>query len=153
VKKKFIIGNPELTGDENIKVHAVKEIQHSENLISTFHEISAESVSDGYHTMHQLYQHRMALNAFLFKMMYKLDLQVRKEEANDNPLIMKSKLHHDGTMFDGYFVVVAFTNVGQISYHYKLKHWDIFQIPEIDKVPWPFDGHGSKEIIERLLKL
>ena len=80
-------------------------------------------VTDGYHTMSELYEHRMALNAFLFKMMYKLDLQVREDEANEAPYIMKSKLHNDGTMFEGYFIVFVNTNVGQISYHYDLKYY------------------------------
>ena len=110
-------------------------------------------VSDGYHTMSELYEHRMALNAFLFKMMYKLDLQVREDEANEAPYIMKSKLHNDGTMFEGYFIVFVNTNVGQISYHYDLKYWDSFKIPAVERIPYEYDGHGSKEVIERLLKL
>ena len=112
------------------------------------------SPSDGYHTMHELYEHRMALNILLFKMMWMLDVQVRGLiETEQEPLIMKSKLHNDGTMFDGYFIVMAKTEAGQISYHYTLKHWDKFQIPVVDKIPFSFDGHGSKDVIERLLKL
>lgn len=114
----------------------------------------ADEVSDGYHTMHELYEHRMALNVFLFKMMFKLDEQVRGEKAWSQPNIMRSMLHHDGTMFDGYFIVLANTIAGQISYHYKVKHWDKFiDLPIVPKIPVPFDGHGSREVIERLMKL
>lgn len=98
-------------------------------------------VSDGYHTMHELYQHRMALNIALFHWIKK-DYEV-----------VKSKLHYDGTMFDGYFIVAAKTEEGQISYHYKLKHWDKFNLFEVERVPWEYDGHGSLEVIERLIKL
>jgi hypothetical protein len=112
-------------------------------------------VSDGYHTMSELYEHRMALNAFLFKMMYLLDEQTRgKTLATHTPLVLKAKFHNDGTMFPGgYFIVIAHTSAGDISYHYKLEHWDKFQIPEKERVPWAYDGHTPQDTIERLLKL
>ena len=97
-------------------------------------------VSDEYHTMHELYEHRMALNIALFH------AWKRHYEC------MKSKLHNDGTMFDGYFIVMAVTEIGQISYHYKLKYWDKFDLTEVDKTP-PWDGHSPKEVLERLMKL
>lgn len=110
-------------------------------------------VRDEYHSMDELYDHRMALNIFLFKMMFRLDAQVRGSEATNKPYIMKSKLHGDGTMFEGgYFIVMATTNQGQISYHYKLEHWDKFDIPEVERTP-EYDGHTSKDVIERLMKL
>lgn len=109
-------------------------------------------VSDGYHTMHELYQHRMALNIALFNAWNQSILWGNVENDHDIK-VMKSKLHYDGTMFEGYFIVIAITDVGQISYHYKLKHWDKFRIPEVDKIPIPFDGHGSMEVIERLMRL
>lgn len=108
-------------------------------------EIKAESVSDGFHTMEELYEHRLALTVALFNTsIYANDLDIKE--------IMKSKLHHDGTMFEGYFIVMAITDYGQISYHYDLKHWDKFQIPEVERTP-AYDGHTSKDVIERLLKL
>jgi len=109
-------------------------------------EVSAEGLEygDEYHTMHELYQHRMALNIALFNSW---------NEWNDYRIeVMKSKFHYDGTMFDGYFIVMAIGNFGQISYHYKLKHWDKFLIPEVERVP-EWDGHNSSDVIERLMKL
>lgn len=110
-------------------------------------------VSDGFHSMSELYDHRMALNSFLFKMMFKLDQQVRPNTCYTYPNVMKSKYHNDDTMFEGYFIVLANTNEGQISYHYKLEHWDKFDLPEVPKIPFEYDGHKSKDVIERLLKL
>lgn len=101
---------------------------------------------DKYHTMHELYQHRLALTAALFN--YAItgdDLEVKA--------VMKSKLHNDGTMFDGYFIVMMITEEGQISYHYDLKYWDKFQIPEVERIPVPYDGHTGADVIERLLKV
>lgn len=98
-------------------------------------------VSDGYHTMHELYQHRMALTRALF-------VNMKRQYV-----VYKSKLHYDGTMFEGYFIVIMFTEFGQISYHYDLKHWDSFDLSEEPKVHQPFDGHGSLQVLERLMKL
>ncbi len=115
-------------------------------------EIEAESVSDGYHTFEELYDHRLALNVVLFNYI-----------AWHRGGVVKSMLHHDGTMFEGYFVVMMagidfdehlypdMKGAKQITYHYKLEHWDKFKIDMIDKLP-PYDGHTSKDVIERLLE-
>lgn len=102
-------------------------------------------VSDGYHTMHELYEHRMALFAALCNVCI---TSVADYHA------WKSKLHSDGTMFDeGYFIAGIKTPHGQITYHMKIeKWWDRFRVPELDKAP-EYDGHNSKDVIERLLKL
>lgn len=102
--------------------------------------ITCADIFDGYHTMHELYQHRMALNVALFHAL-KRDYYV-----------YKSKLHHNGTMFDGYFIVMAQTLAGQISYHYLLKHWDAFELTEVERAP-EWDGHTPKDVVERLMRL
>jgi hypothetical protein len=104
-------------------------------------------IGDEYHTIHELYQHRMALNVALF------NLIARKK--NHVAVVMKSKLHYDGTMVDGGYFVVLMVHplIGQISYHYQLKHWDKFEIPEVDRISFEYDGHSSKDVMERLLKL
>jgi len=112
-------------------------------------QIQADNVSDGYHTMHELYQHRMALNIALFNSWYDESVP---DGYYSQMQVMKSKLHHDGTMFDGYFIVMALTPHGQISYHYKLEHWDKFKIPEVERTP-EYDDHTSNDVIERLMKL
>lgn len=103
-------------------------------------------VSDEYHTMSDLYEHRMALNIALFNHI------AIYQKYPGGPEVLKSKLHSDGTMFEGYFIVVYNFHF-QFSYHYDLKYWDLFKIPEVERVPWEYDGHTSKDVIERLLKL
>ena len=103
-------------------------------------------VSDGYHTMHELYQHRMYLNIALFSILDQI------YPSYKNARVVKSRKHFDGSMFPGYFIVMAITPSGQISYHYDLKHWSKFDIQEVDKTP-EWDGHGSLEVFERLLRL
>lgn len=113
-----------------------------------------ENPRDEWHTMKELYQHRMALNVALFHAWRQIDLNENLWSDRHRYNVGKSKLHHDGTMFEGgYFIVFAQTPAGQISYHYKLEHWDAFKIPEWDQVPFPYDGHTPNDTIERLLKL
>lgn len=109
-------------------------------------QVEADSVSDGFHTMDELYEHRMALNIALFNMWH-------RHIGEDFVKVMKSRLHSDGTMFEGgYFIVMALTDHGQISYHYKLEHWNKFSIPEVERTP-PYDGHSPEDVIKRLLKV
>ena len=89
------------------------------------------NLSDGYHTYNELYEHRMILFSIICNTYSKL--------------AWKSKLHHDGSMFDGYFVVGIDTKDGQFTYHYELKHWDKFQVKELAKAP-KYDGHTPNDI-------
>lgn len=94
-------------------------------------------ISDGSHTFDELYYHRMILFSII---------------CNDNSsCAWKSWKHHDGTMFDDYFIVGINTPEGQYSYHYHKDHWDRFWINELDFAP-EWDGHQPKDI-ERLLSL
>ena len=93
--------------------------------------------SDGYHTFDELYEHRMYLFAVI---------------CNQNPKkAWKSYKHHDGTMYDDYFIVGVTTAEGDYSYHYHKDHWDQFNVKEVDFVP-EWDGHKPSDIT-RLLSL
>ena len=92
--------------------------------------------SDGYHTFNELYHHR----AVLFSVI-----------CNSRPEISwKSKLHHDGTMYDGMFIVGIQTSQGQATYHYNIDpYWEMFSVPELPAAP-EWDGHTSDQAIERI---
>lgn len=94
-------------------------------------------VSDGSHTFDELYHHRMILFAVI--------CNTYKEHA------WKSWKHHDGTMFDDYFIVGIDTPHGQYSYHYHKDNWDYFQVMERVLAP-KWDGHKPEDI-RRLLSL
>lgn len=99
---------------------------------------NTDDIYDGYHTFGELYYHRMVLFLTI-------------QKANKK-ISWKSKKHHDGTMFSGYFVVGIDTPKGQYSYHYELKFWDVFEdIKELDFAP-EYDGHKPSDI-DRLLSL
>ena len=96
-------------------------------------------MSDGYHTFNELYHHR----AVLFSVIV----------ANYREIAWKSKLHHDGTMYDGMFIVGIDTPWGQASYHYDIDpYWNMFDCEEREAAP-EWDGHTPDEAIERIGKL
>ena len=97
-----------------------------------------DNVSDGYHTFGELYHHR----SILF-----LGLCMACKDRS-----WKSKLHSDGTMYDGMFIVGLNTQDGPVTYHFDMKYWDIAtQIPEIEKAP-EWDGCSPQEGLKRLVK-
>jgi len=102
-------------------------------------ETGIGDLSDGYNTFNELYHHR----AILFSVI-----------CNEHPDISwKSKLHHDGTMFDGMFIVGINTPEGQATYHYDINpYWDMFRVRELEKAP-EWDGHTSEQAIERIAGL
>ena len=97
-------------------------------------------ISDGYHTFNELYRYRMLYNAAFFNLLPK-------------EIVHKSKRHHDGEecFGGGWFIVMANLPTGQISNHYELKDWDLFQIPE-KEIADEWDGHTPQEAAERLHK-
>lgn len=144
----FRVYAPRLINSSECTIHAERIAYGGENDgYIEYIEIEAEQIGDEYHTMHELYNHRMALTVALTATIAR----------GCDGWSIKSKLHSDGTMFDGYFVVVivfgfADEKPEQVSYHYELKYWDSFNIPEVERAP-EYDGHTSKDVIERLMRL
>lgn len=101
-------------------------------------KLKTGNLSDGYHTYNELYHHR----AILFSVI-----------VNQNKEIAwKSKKHHDGTMYDGMFIVGVNTPQGQYSYHYDIEpYWNMFDCKELDNAP-VWDGHEPKDI-DRLISI
>ncbi len=105
--------------------------------------LDPKDVSDGYHTFQELYDHRIALFLALCRTInYEAD-------------VWRSKLHSDGSMFDGCFVVGIETKPGrQITYHLPIKRWgDTEFIREYEKAPCVYDGHTPQDVLERLKNL
>lgn len=93
--------------------------------------ISVKGISDGYHTFDELYYHRAVL--------FSLVCKANKEHA------WKSRLHSDGTMWDGLFIVGITTPEGNYTYHYHDERWDMFDVKELEKAP-EYDGHLPSDI-------
>lgn len=130
---------------EKFIANGVKDFKWSSNPNQL--EIECEEISDEYHSMHELYQHRMALTVALCNCLTEME--------PDDIEVFRSLLHNDGTMFEGYFIImIVIGDIGQVSYHYKLEHWNKFKnIFTVEKCPYSYDGHTSKDVIERLMKL
>lgn len=96
-------------------------------------------LSDGYHTFNSLYDQRVVLFATLCNAF--------------KGLFWKSKKHSDGEdcFGGGWFIVGVTTPKGNYTYHYELKHWDMFKCEVLDKAP-EHDGHTDKDV-KRLLSL
>lgn len=101
-------------------------------------------ISDGYHTFDELYDYRMLYNAMLFNEWYK----------NRQYYVHKALYHNDGTLcFNGnYFIVVALLPTGQISNHYPMKYWDMFNIINTGKALFEYDGHTPQDVHDRLVE-
>lgn len=94
------------------------------------------STSDGYHTFDELYHHRAVLFSVIVAMF--------------RGLSWKSLHHHDGTMYDGMFIVGIDTPAGPATYHYDVEpYWDMFPCRVLDRAP-EWDGHTPDDAIERI---
>lgn len=101
-------------------------------------EINGDT-SDGSHTFNELYHHRAVLFSVIVKAF--------PDKA------WKSKVHHDGTMYDGMFIVGIETPNGQATYHYYIDpYWNMFECQELERAP-EWDGHTPQEAIDRIGKL
>lgn len=103
-------------------------------------------ISDGYHTFDDLYEYRMLYNACFFTMLAGMP---------GNPYkVHKSYFHHDGKMpfGGGWFIVMATLPAGQISNHYPLKYWHLFDIPQ-QAIADKWDGHTSEQAKMRMWDL
>lgn len=104
-------------------------------------EMGTGETSDGYHTFNELYEFRKIFNAALFN----------EWQKQGKYMVHKSKKHSDGELCfgGGWFIVMAQLPTGQISNHYELKDWDLFQVDELEKsAKW--DGHTAQDVAVRL---
>ena len=100
------------------------------------------NISDGYHTFNELYEYRLLYNAAFFN-------ELARRGVCD---VHKSKRHSDGEIPFGdpkWFIVVAELPTGQISNHYEMKDWDLFQVPEKERSN-TWDGHDPRDVAKRL---
>jgi len=122
----------------------LKEAQKSvDALDATGSPCDREMISDGFHTFKELYDHRIAL--FVALCGY---LAIMGNEARP---VWRSKLHADGSSYDGWFIMGICKEAGnQISYHLPLSYWDECEFAEeLERSP-KWDGHTPADVVERL---
>ena len=122
--------------------------KHIEGIQAEINELirASESVGelrDGYHSFNELYRFRMLYNAALFN-------EWARQGKYD---VHRSTSHYEGDecFGGGWFIVVAQLPTGQISNHYELIYWDLFnEVPAVDKAKHPWDRHNPKDVEARM---
>lgn len=107
------------------------------------------SVSDGYHTFDELYDHRITLYIALCR-----TFKFAAESEGGNSQVWRTYNHSDGSTMEGWFVLGIGKEPGkQITYHLPLNRWvETDFAEELDKAP-EFDGHTSADVLVRLKEL
>jgi len=103
------------------------------------YSILPTDISDGYHTFDELYEHRVILFIAL--------MQCHKDKS------WKSKLHSDGSKFEGWFIGGINKQEGsQITYHLPESYWSEVDVETLERAP-NFDGHTSQNVLTRISNL
>src|ERR1035441_4643794 len=94
-------------------------------------------ISDGFHTFDELYEHRGLLFLAL-------------QRAHPD-LAWCSRLHEDGSMFEGWFVAGLDLPPGPITYHFPQRLWPLAVAcaRELPRAP-KWDGHTPAQALDRL---
>ncbi len=104
---------------------------------------------DSYHTFDELYEHRIQLFMALCRYF------IQGKASYDSRNVWRSKLHSDGSKFDGWFILgIAKEKGNQITYHLPNRYWNdcVKFSEELEKAP-EFDGHTSDDVLNRINKL
>jgi len=124
-----------------IRLKQKSEIETSPPVPSEFTDWKVGDVSDGFHSFDQIYEHRCLL--FLATIAAFSNQKTIAEHC------WKSRLHHNGEMFDGWFVAGINLQEAPISYHLPLRMWNGCVALEIDRAP-EWDGYTSQDVSDRL---
>lgn len=120
----------------------MEEVEIDSKLVKRFEliENGANLISDGYHTFGELYEHR---NILFLSFLDNCDLNRIKA--------WRSQKHHDGSSYDGWFIIGCNLNDQQISYHLPMELWKCCDwLKTYDVAPVPWDGHTSQDVLNRL---
>lgn len=114
-------------------------------------------VSDGYHTMDELYEHRVTLFIALARACITLDVISKTEGLKTRLPVWRSKRHSDGELCFGtgtQFVLGIGDKAGEyITYHIPIELWEETEFAQtLEKAP-EWDGHTSADVLERLKNL
>lgn len=101
----------------------------------------AAAASDGFHTFGELYRHR--------NLLYLAWLKDRASRYDTES--WRSRLHHDGGGYPGWFIVGEVVCGKQITYHLPDDLWELASfLPEHPRAPVPWDGHSPSDVLTRL---
>jgi hypothetical protein len=98
-------------------------------------------ISDGYHTFGELYEHRITLYIALCRKLPK-------------DRVWRTQTHSDGSVLKGWFVLGVDYKAGeQITYHLPMSKWQETDFAETLVKSPEYDGHTSKDVLQRLSEI
>ena len=116
-------------------------------------KMDKNQISDGYHTFGELYEHRITLYIALLKAKSEIMDGMGCDYVYKND-IWRSKVHSDGSVWEGWFLLGIFTEPGkQITYHLPISEWDNCSFATTRAQAPEFDGHTSADVLTRLKQL
>jgi len=110
-------------------------------------------VSDGFHNMDELYDHRIELFITLARTVRQIsDYCFVISGISIN--VWRSKKHSDGSEYEGWFILGIHRDKGlQKTYHLPISRWSDTDFADtLDMAP-EYDGHTSADVLNRLKKL
>lgn len=130
----------------------------------TIKGLDTMQISDGSHTMNELYDHRIELFIALCRFVQRENEMIlehdkfikgfgyKKEDIKN--CVWRSKLHSDGSSYDDWFILGIGKEEGlQATYHLPIERWKETDFAEtLDRAP-EWDGHTPADVLERLRKL
>lgn len=116
--------------------------------------VKDKSISDGYHTFDELYEHRNRLFITICAMIARINVFAWQYYSVHPINIIRSKLHHDGSGYAGYFILMINGDVPgeQISYHLPDKYWEACSFAKVVPAAPEWDGHTPNDVLERLFE-
>ena len=93
------------------------------------------TISDGYHSFDELYEHRHRLYLTIVTLLPEL--------------AWASRTHADGSSYEGWFVLGMTLPAGQVSYHLPDRFWQEVVDLGVVRPPPEFDGHTSADVLAR----
>lgn len=107
-------------------------------------------ISDGYHTMSELYEHRNKLFIVLCSEISKNP----QYQTGKKSQVWRSKRHSDESYYSGWFIMGIGKESGeQITYHLPESLWGKTDFADtLEKAP-QYDYHTSNDVLNRLMDL
>lgn len=124
------------------------KLEESINQLIKSSDADTNLISDGYHSFKELYEHRIHLFIALCNVIE------NHCDFTDLPTVWRSKLHSDGSLYPGWFILGIGQNQGeQITYHIPEKYWGEIECRHtLDRAP-EFDGHTSQDVLNKLMEI
>jgi hypothetical protein len=97
-------------------------------------------ISDGFHTMPELYSHRVHLFLIVLRVCSGWAWRTRRHHPDDAP------------MYNGFFLAgLNPPEIGEIAYHLPLEFWGYLEGVRTLEHAEPWDGYTSDDVLDRLL--